>query len=194
MTLFVTEINPCAIQGSVAVPQSRTWPLSEFVKRAYIPAEDLDALVYLWCKSYAHSPYGRARGAHLDHTPGELAYWADQEPVVKRLLSSACVEVACDPDRSRSSPAGPAVIWGFAATSGDTVHYVCVKRNVARVPGLGAEIVRSLLGDRLDRACGYTHDLVEMRGSGACGVMLPRSWYSDSTQIARMLLGPRKAA
>ncbi len=163
----------------------------EWVKRAYVPEEDLDALVYLWCKSYAHSPYGLARGAHRTHTPEELAYWDAQEPIVKQLLARTDVAVICDPDRVRRGDAGPSVIWAFAATSGDTVHYVCVKRKIA--PILGADIVRDLLGDRLERACGFTHDLVEMR-SGACGVRLPRQWYSDSTAIARMLVGPRRAA
>lgn len=163
----------------------------EWTKRAYIPEQDLDALVYLWCKSYAHSPYGIARGAHLTHTPQELAYWDEQEPVVKRLLATADVAVVCDPERVHRSSAGPAVIWAFAATSGDVVHYVCVKRKIA--PILGADIVRDLLGSRLERACGFTHDLVEMR-NGACGVRLPRNWFSDSTQPTRMIVGRRMAA
>lgn len=177
--------QPSRGQNAQSVTASEEW-----TKRAYIPSEDLDALVYLWCKSYAHSPYGVARGAHLDHTPEELAYWDEQEPVVKRLLATADTAVICDPARSRRSDLGPAVIWAFACTSGDVVHYVSVKRKVARI--LGADLVRDLLGSRLERPCGFTHDLVEMR-NGSCGVRLPRQWFSDSTQIARKICGRRAA-
>ncbi len=149
-------------------------------------------MLFLWAKSYARSAYGQARNAHTVHSQPEREYWAEQAPLIETLLVSADVEVVCDPDRSVTTAAGPAVIWGFACTSGDTVHYVCVKRRVAQA-GLGGDIVRDLLGSRLQRACGYTHDLVEMR-TGACGVRLPREWYSDSTYIARKIVGSRKVA
>lgn len=179
----------------------------EWTKRAFIAGEDLDALVYLWCTSYLRSREGVARGAYLPHSraseaqsrddvrTASLAMWADQEPLVRALLGSADVEVICDPDRARRSEHGPAVIWAFAVTSGDVVHYVSVKRKIA--PLLGSDIVRDLLGDRLDRACSYTHELVEMR-SGGCGVRLPPTWGWDSLFVARMLarslVGERRVA
>lgn len=165
---------------------------AEWIKRRYIPSEDEDAVLYLWAKSYARSRYGRARGADKGHTQTERVYWADQAPTIEALLNSADVEVVCDPERVTTTEAGPAVLWGFACTSGDTVHYVCVKRHVAAA-GIGGDIVRDLLGSRLERACGYTHELVEML-TGACGVRLPRDWYSDSTYIARKIIGSRKVA
>lgn len=162
---------------------------ADWIKRPYDAAEDERALVYLWLKSYAHSSYGVARGAHVDASPEEVAYWREQAPVVEALLRSADVEVICDPDRAVPSEAGPAVIWGFACTSGDVVHMVVVKRSVARA-GLAQDIVRDLLGSRLERACGMTHELVELRK--ILGV--PRQWYVDSTWLGRALIGARRAA
>jgi hypothetical protein len=86
-------------------------------------------------------------------------------------------------------------VWAFAATSGDVVHYVSVKRKIA--PLLGADIVRDLLGTRLDRPCVFTHELVEMR-TGACGMRMPASWCWDSLFVGRLLaramVGARRAA
>lgn len=175
---------------------------AEWIKRPYLPAEDEDALVYLWCTSYLRSCEGMTRGAWRpggrseDRQDAQVRavareMWAEQAPLVELLLASTDVEVVCDPERSVTTAAGPAVIWGFACTSGDVVHYVCIKRNVAKV--LGADIVRDLLGDRLERPCTFTHELVEMR-TRACGVALPASWGWDSLWLARRLAGVRRVA
>ncbi len=176
----------------------------EWVKRKFIAAEDENALVALWCGSYMRSLEGIARGAHLEHGRGaeerstpavrEAArkMWAEQAPLVEVLLASTDVEVICDPARSVTTPEGPAVIWGFAATTGDVIHFVCVKRDAVKA-GIGPDIVRDLLGTRLERPCTFTHELVEMR-TGACGVRLPRSWGWDSLWLPRRLVGLRKVA
>lgn len=164
----------------------------EWVKRPFIREEDEAGVLYLWLKSYARSAYGRARSANLTHSTFEREYWAEQAPLVEALLQCADIEVVCDPDRVRASEAGPAVFWGFAATNGDTVHYVCVKRDAVRA-GIGADIARDLLGSRLERACGYTHELVEMR-PGGCGVTVPREWFVDSTWFGRAFVRPRPVA
>lgn len=178
--------------------------MSDWIKRGYIPAEDEDALVYLWCSSYLRSCEGIDRGAHLEHGRGaeersspavrEAArkMWAEQAPLVEVLLASTDVEVICDPQRPLTTAEGPAVIWGFAATTGDVVHFVCVKRDVVKA-GFGPDIVRDLLGSRLERPCYFTHELVEMR-TGACGVRLPRNWGWDSLWLPRRLVGLRTVA
>lgn len=179
----------------------------EWTKRKYVPSEDEDALVYLWTKSYERSEEGKARGAFV---PGpdsprdnpairaaSRAMWAEQAPLVEVLLRSVDVEVICDPARPLRTAEGPAVIWAFAATTGDVVHYVCVKRDIAKV--IGADIVRDLLGSRLERPCTFTHQLVEMlppdRYSGPpCGVRVPRNWGWDSLWLPRRLVGIRQVA
>ena len=178
--------------------------VSEWIKRAYLPEEDESALVYLWCASYMRSLEGVARGAYLEHGSAEAQkqvpairaarreLWAEQAPLVETLLARTDVEVVCDPERATASDAGPAVIWGFACTSGDVVHYVSVKRDAVKA-GIGADIARDLLGARLERACTFTHDLVEMR-TGSCGLRLPRSWGWDSLWLARRLVGMRPVA
>lgn len=176
---------------------------AEWVKRAFVP-EDESALVYLWCNSYIRSLEGIARGAFIEHASTDVQkgspavraarreLWAEQAPLVETLLARTDVEVICDPERVYATEEGPAVIWGFAATSGDVVHYVSVKRDAVKV-GIGADIVRDLLGSRLERACTHTHDLVEMR-TGSCGLRLPRSWGWDSLWLARRLVGLRPVA
>ena len=176
---------------------------ADFVKRPYLASEDEDACVYLWVNSYLRSVEGVARGAHLEHARGadersspavrEAArrMWAEQAPLVEVLLASTDVEVICDPSRPLTTAEGPAVIWGFASTTGDVIHFICVKRPIAKE--LGPEIVRALLGSRLERPCTFTHELVEMR-TGACGVRLPRSWGWDSLWLPRRLVGMRQVA
>lgn len=177
---------------------------AEWKKRAYLPEEDETALVSLWCTSYLRSAEGVARGAYIPTKRADeqsrdervrsavRAMWAEQAPLVEVLLRTTDVTVVCDPDRVRTTDAGPAVIWGFAATSGDVVHYVCVKRSTVQA-GLGPDIVRDLLGDRLDRKCRYTHELVEMV-SGQCGVRLPAEWRWDRMWLGRHLAGVRRVA
>lgn len=186
-------------------------PSEEWIKRAFIAEEDQDVVVSQWCNSYLRSREGVARGAFIPHgisaeeqkrdadiRESSLALWADQEPLVRAMFVSpkVTVEVICDPERPRRSEAGPAVVWAFAATSGDyVVHYVSVKRKIA--PLLGADLVRDLLGERLNRPCSFTHELVEMR-NGSCGLRMPPNWSWDSLFLARLFaregVGARRAA
>ena len=184
-------------------------PTAEWIKRAFVPEDDEDAIVPLWCASYMRSVEGIARGAHKPHGLAEEAkqdpevraatrkMWDEHAPLVEWLLRNADVEVICDPERPRASAAGPAVIWGFACTSGDVIHYISIKRKTAQVPGLAAELVRDLLGSRLERPCTFTHELVEMH-SGRWGLGIPRSWGWDSLwlprRLAAVVVGPRRAA
>lgn len=158
-------------------------------------SEDEDGLVYLWLKSYAHSPENIIRGAHKDHSPAEIAYWAEHAPIVEALIRSATTEVLCDPQRVHATSAGPAQIYAFACTTGDVVHWVGVKRKYARDPELKdlcVDMVRDLLGERLERACTYSHELVEMgwpNKPGKCGTAIPRGWRLDRWWVARQMLG-----
>ena len=134
-------------------------PGNPWIKRAYDPADEAGVL-YLHLKSFAHSPFGRAQGAHIDGSDGERAYWKAHREVVLGLLASADTEVLCDPEE-------PSVFWAFAITRGDLVHYAVVKR---RFRGESASMFRDLLGERLDRPCTYTHDFA------GTGLTVPASW------------------
>jgi hypothetical protein len=175
--------------------------VTDWVKRPYDGATDEDAICYLWLKSYAHSRANVLRGAHRDRSEAERRYWREHAPIVECLLRTAQVEVLCDPNRATASKLGPPVILAFACTSGDVVHYVCVKRDYARA-GFGAEMAADLLGDRMKRACTFTHELVEMkprrdRETGEtfhpAGPM-PSSWTEDTWWLARALVGGARAA
>lgn len=179
---------------------------NEWLKRPYVREDDEDACLYLWVSSYLRSEEGIARGAFVPGGNREASatreaarsMWAEQAPLVEVLLASTDVEVVVDPLRPHASADGPAVIWGFAATTGDVVHYVCVKRDVVKA-GFGPDIVRDLLGSRLDRPCSFTHQLVEMLPTGRstpppCGVRVPPGWGWDSLWLPRRLVGLRRVA
>ena len=118
--------------------------------RPYDASLDESGVVYLWLKSFAHSSFGRATGAHVDGSDAERAYWASHREVVLKLLNCADTFVLCDPD-------SPGVIWAFACTSApDVVHYAVVKRKFKE---FSTDMFRALLGDCLDKACTFTHDL-----------------------------------
>ena len=181
-----------------SAPDETPW-----VRRPYDANEDEDALVALWLMSYMTGSEGVRRGAHRSGMRGDAErsdeevraarreMWAEQAPLVEVLLASTDVEVICDPDRVTTGPLGPAVIWAFAATSGDVVHSLVVKRSVARE--IGADLVRALLGDRLERPCAFTAELPEMT-SGRCGVRLPSRWHLDPLWLPRRLVGMRRVA
>lgn len=141
--------------------------------------DDEDFAVYSWLKSYAHSRYGIERGANVDASPEELAYWAEHRPIVMHLLATC--HTVCAVDAS-----DPSVMWGWACTSGDTVHYVVVKRKFHQA-GLSGDIYRDLLGTRLSKACAMTHELVDFKRAElrAAGIMLPKAWYFDTTYFGR---------
>ena len=180
--------------------------MSDWIKRVALP-EDEDALVYLWTASYCRGREGEERGAHVRQVPvresTSSAYvrertrelWAEQAPLVEKLLAApwTVTEVVCDPERVYAGANGPAVVWGFACTSGDVIHHVGVKRDVVKA-GFGPDIVRDLLGSRLERPCTFTHELVEMR-TGSCGVRLPASWgWEWNLWLPRRLAGLRPVA
>lgn len=178
--------------------------MSDWVKRPYDRATDEDGVVFLWLKSYAHTRENVARGANRDGSESERRYWREHAPIVECLLHSgvASTEVLCDPARVRASSEGPPVIMAFACTTGDVVHYVSVKRAYAR-EGFGPEMVSDLLGDRLERACSYSHELVEMRAvrdrrSGVervpCGLHVPTTWHPDAWWLSRHFVGGARAA
>ncbi len=139
--------------------------------RPYDEALDLNGILYIWLKSFAHSAFGRAQGAHLDGSDAERAYWAEHKGVVLRLLEHADTQVLCD-------PAAREVIWAFACTKGPVVHYAVVKR---RFRDQAQEFFRALLGDKLDKAAMYTHDFA------GTGLQVPRTWvhnpYATATQV-----------
>ena len=107
--------------------------MSEWLKRAYVREDDEDACLYLWVSSYLRSEEGIARGAFVPGGNREApavreaarTMWAEQAPLVEVLLASTDVEVVVDPSRPRASASGPAVIWGFAATTGAPPSTCC---------------------------------------------------------------------
>lgn len=182
--------------------------MKSFSLRAY-EAQDADFVISSWLYSYARSRYGVSVGAHIPRAqlrdgvgrPAEdvwRRFWSEQKAIIEPLAASAHIEVACD-------AADPMVIWGWACTSGDTVHHVLVKRSVHRASaaadargvwlpttGLSGEIYRDLLGDRLSRSCGFTFELVDMyrRELRAQGVSMPTHWFADTTYFARNAVRP----
>ncbi len=128
--------------------------------RPYDPDLDEAGVMYLVLKSFAHSSFGRARGAHVDGSDAERTYWQEHRGVVLRLLRDSDTTLLCDAEQST-------VIWALLIARGDVVHYCMVKR---RFKEAAKDIYAALLGDRLDRPCTYTHCL---QGTG---LKVPASW------------------
>ena len=157
--------------------------MSDWVKRAYNPETDENAVVYLWLKSYARAHVNAAKGAHVTRSPAELAYWRRHAPIVECLLRVGKTDVLCDPERVNGVP----VIYAFACSSPDAVHYAVVKRDY-EAAGLAGDMFADLFGSSLKNPMGYTHDLVGMKGH------VPSSWYDDRWWLSRQFVGGERAA
>ncbi len=150
---------------------SGDWTLRDF------EPEDENCIVSTWLKGYSHAREVAETGlesARVDGHPDEIRFWKIHQPIVEALMRSGETRLACDPQRSTHEPGSPAVVWAWACCSGDAVHWVCVKRSVVRA-GLGEDIVRDLLGDRLTREQRTTFELVDL----AKLKMIPREWKRD---------------
>jgi len=146
----------------------RTW-----TKRAALPMDE-DFVVSTFLISYNRSREGYARGGQGTKAEQD-AFWTLHRPTIELLLEDGHVEVISDVE-------DPRIIYAWAATTGDVVHACIVKRTYERIDPEGArEMVVELLGDRLQRACGYTHELVNLRLLG----MLPREWFPAASFLAQ---------
>ncbi len=132
-----------------------------WVIRPYDPATDESGVVFLFLKSFAHSAFGRAQGAHIDGSDAERAYWKEHREVVMRLLAKADTQILCDKDAR-------GVIWAFSCVSPPGVfHYAVTKRKFKEFTD---EFFRALLGDMLDKPAVYTHD------PSGTGLRTPSRW------------------
>lgn len=144
---------------------------------------DENCLVSMWCKSHAHSREVREilPNANIDGSQDEIRHWRVHQPIVEALVHSCDVRVAVDPLRVHGTTSLPAVILGWACMSGEAVHWVAVKRSVVRA-GLGDELVRDMLGDRLDRVQTTTFELVDL----AKLKMIPALWTRDREWLSSL--------
>lgn len=141
--------------------------MAEWLIRPYDPETDESGVVYLWLKSFAHSPFGKGRGAHIDGSDAERTYWAEHRLVVLALLASADTAILCDPE-------APGVIWAFATTKGTTVHYAVVKRRFKEQAG---DMFSDLFGDLVDAPAFLTHDMA------GTGFRVPTVWKNDAYRV-----------
>lgn len=146
-----------------------------YLLRPYGRALDRDFVVSLWLMSYASSRHGRRWGANIPHAPERSAWWKAHEPIVLACISRGETTLLCLGDE-------PDVILAFACTEGtDVVHYALVKRRFHR-EGFSADMLRALLGDRLERPQRLSHEMVEM---GRAGMQVPANWRLDEYLLAR---------
>lgn len=146
-----------------------------WIKRGLMDGDE-DFIVATWMRSYCRSREGKAAGADVDNIASEARkrFWDKHAAAAVRLLRVEDTRLLCDPHQ-------PGVIWAWSVTSGDVVHYVLVKRSVERAdPEAAREMVRELLGERLDRPCAYTFFPRELALLG----MMPRDWYPTALWLA----------
>ncbi len=138
--------------------------MSDWIVRPY-QTEDEDCVVAMWLKGYSRTTAVQDAGfahANEDGHPDHVRYWRVHQPVVVGLVSATTITVACDPQRSSYDDGKRAVIWAWAACSGDEVHWVGIKHSVIQA-GLGPDLLRAVLGDRMDREQRYTSPLRDLR-------------------------------
>lgn len=156
---------------------------ADWVVRPY-EAADENCVVSMWLKSYAHAreviETGLRHAAEDGHAE-EIRFWKIHQPIVMGLLERASLVVACDPSRSTYEGGRPAVIWAWACVSGETVHWVAVKRSAIQA-GLGPDLVRAVLGDRLDKPQSTTFELTDLRRLQ----MVPKTWLRDRGWLSAM--------
>lgn len=147
----------------------------EWVLRKAV-ADDEPCLVSMWLKGYSHSRdvLKHLPQACVDGSRDQIRYWKIHQPIVEALLSVGDVRVVCDPERSTYEGSNAAVIWGWSCVSDDAVHWVGIKRSVAKA-GLGEDIVRDLLGDRLSKSQRTTFDQVDLEKAD----LIPSEWRRD---------------
>ncbi len=158
--------------------------------------EDEDCLASMWLGSYASSSEAQDAfaGAEVSGSAEQIRYWRVHQPIVTALLRSARVVVACDPQRASYEPGRPAIIVAWACMDDEAVHWVAVKRNASKA-GFGEELVRGLLGERLERDQRTTFELVDM----AKLRLIPKHWKRDrgwlsSLRSMSQRVGKRDAA
>ena len=170
---------------------------ADWTIRPSVP-DDEGCLVSTWLKGYSRSDEVMERfpGACQDGSQDHVRYWRVYQPIVEALVRQSDVRVVCDPERATYEPDSPAVIWAWACMSPDAVHWVCVKRSAAKA-GLAADIVKDLLGDRLEREQRTTFELVDLTRT----VKVPKIWKRDRgwlnamrTLSTRMLAGDHLTA
>lgn len=140
-------------------------------------SEDEDCIASMWLRQLCHGNDAvalGAKGARVAGSASQIAYWEQHQPIVTPLIRRATVRVACDAERATYEAGLPAVIWGWAVVTDDTVFGVGIKRAVARV-GLGSELAKDLLGDLLDRPMRTVLELVDLSRLK----LIPPSWHRE---------------
>jgi hypothetical protein len=160
--------------------------MADWIIRESVP-QDESCLVSTWLKSFAHSKDIAETGlanAHVDGHQDEIRYWRIHQPIVTALLSRCSVRVACAEGRSEYAEGKPAIILAWACLSPNYVHWVCVKRNVARIANgeVAREIVADLLGDAWNQDRRMTFDLLDLRKLGP----YPETWRRDRSWLSTM--------
>lgn len=156
---------------------------ADWTIRTSVP-EDENCIVSTWLKGFSRSRDIREGfpQASLDGHGDQYRYWKIYQPIVEALVRNAEVRVLCDPARSTHEPSSPAVIWAWVCCTDDTVHWVCVKRSAAQT-GLAEEMVRDLLGDRLEREQKTTFELTDMNERT---LRVPKIWKRERRWLTGM--------
>jgi hypothetical protein len=165
--------------------------MSDWVIRPAV-RDDEPCIASMWLRQLCHGQDARAagmRGASERGSDEQIAYWQELQPIVTALIRSAVVTVACDPERATHEPGAPAVVWGWAVTRDDVVFGAGIKRSVSRA-GLGADLARDILGERLQRPQVTVLDLVDL----ASLRLIPptwrreRGWLSSLRQLSQRVI------
>lgn len=172
---------------------------TDWLFRGYDPVLD-DGLPYLLGISYCRSRAGQRAGASragrdgsveratADHVASQKAFLEAHRPIWQWLLANADVRLAVDPEV-------PHIIAAWLITSGpDVIHAAGCKRALNEPgvePGPGADVIRQMLGDRLERHQVVTLELPQLavrKGTDFVGLERPKMWSLDCTWLLTRML------
>ncbi len=174
---------------------------SPWTLRSYVD-DDENCVVSMWLRSFSRSRYVASWLAQRGLDPEMPRRWFlrtttpeerhEQEyyraffrPMILGLLAGAETRVLCDAERAYTTPERPSLIYAWACLGPGRVHYVCVKQDAIRAgEDIAADIVATLLGDRLEEAQVTTWEPRELSRMG----LLPASWRHDPEWLDLMRL------
>lgn len=157
--------------------------MDEWIIRTAVP-EDEPCVASMWLRSLCFSQKASDLGFHRARERGsddQVAWWALNHPIVTSLLRTATVTVLCDPTRATYEPGASAVIWGWLVADDTAVYGLGVKNSMQEV-GMGRDIAKALLGDRLEREQTRVMELVDLHRLR----LVPRAWAADIQWWATM--------
>lgn len=148
-----------------AAPSLQRWTIRE------ADVCDVGAIVSLALEEWKDGPLAA-------RYPNRKAFEDALKPVLVAIIADPETRIILAVDAEFSG-----AIWGCAILQGDRGVYVAFVKRTFRKVGVGGDVMRGMLGDRLQRQQFYAHDI---QGLKRCGVEPARGmWLFDASLLGQ---------